>query len=44
MQDLLAESDSPFGRMRQVVPAGRLSETPPFWARPCVPLGTHEPA
>lgn len=44
IQDLLAESDSPFGRLRHVVPAGRLSETPPFWARPSVPLGTHEPA
>ncbi len=44
IQDLLAESDSPFGRLRHVVPAGRLSETPPFWARPSVPLGTLEPA
>jgi hypothetical protein len=44
IQDLLAEADSPFGRLRHVVPAGRLSETPPFWARTSVPLGTHEPA
>jgi hypothetical protein len=44
MQDLLAESDSPFGRLRHVVPAGRLSETPPFWAHTSVRLGAHEPA
>jgi hypothetical protein len=42
--DLLAESDSPFGRLRHVVPAGPLSEAPPFWARPSVSPGTHEPA
>lgn len=41
--DLLAECDSPFGRLRHVVPAGRLSETPAYWSRPAVPLGTHEP-
>ncbi len=42
--DLLAESDTPFGRLRHVVPAPRLSETPAFWSRPAVPLGTHEAA
>ncbi len=41
--DLLAECDSPFGRLRHVVPAARLSETPAGWSRPAVPLGTHEP-
>jgi crotonobetainyl-CoA:carnitine CoA-transferase CaiB-like acyl-CoA transferase len=41
--DLLADMDTPFGRLRHVVPAARLSETPPFWSRPAVPLGTHEP-
>jgi crotonobetainyl-CoA:carnitine CoA-transferase CaiB-like acyl-CoA transferase len=40
---LLAERDSPFGRLRHVIPAARLSETPPSWARPPAPLGTHEP-
>jgi crotonobetainyl-CoA:carnitine CoA-transferase CaiB-like acyl-CoA transferase len=40
--DLLAESDSPFGRLRHVAPAARLSETPASWSRPPVPLGTHE--
>jgi hypothetical protein len=27
-----------------VLPAARLSETPAFWSRPTVPLGTHAPA
>lgn len=42
--DLLADMDSPFGRLRHVAPAARLSETPAFWSRPVVPLGTHPPA
>jgi crotonobetainyl-CoA:carnitine CoA-transferase CaiB-like acyl-CoA transferase len=42
--DLLEESDSPFGRLSYVAPAARLSGTPARWARPAVPLGTHEPA
>ena len=41
--DLLAERDSPFGRLRHVVPAARLSETPAGWPQSAVPLGTHEP-
>jgi len=41
--DLLDECDSPFGRLSHVVPAARLSETPPRWSRPAVPLGTHAP-
>jgi crotonobetainyl-CoA:carnitine CoA-transferase CaiB-like acyl-CoA transferase len=41
VDDLLAERDSPFGRVRHVVPAARLSETPASWSRPPVPLGTH---
>ncbi len=41
--DLLEESDSPFGRLTTVRDAARLSETPPFWALPSVPLGTHAP-
>jgi len=39
----LMESDTPFGRLRHLAPAIELSETPPFWARPVVPLGTHVP-
>jgi hypothetical protein len=38
------ESDTPAGRLRHLGPTVRLSETPPFWARPSVPLGYHEPA
>jgi crotonobetainyl-CoA:carnitine CoA-transferase CaiB-like acyl-CoA transferase len=34
VQDLLAECDSPFGRLRYVAPAARLSETPASWSRP----------
>ena len=44
VQDLLADMDSPYGRLRHVVPAARLSETPTFWSRPAVPLGTHPAA
>jgi crotonobetainyl-CoA:carnitine CoA-transferase CaiB-like acyl-CoA transferase len=44
VQDLLADMDSPFGPIRHVLPAARLSETPAFWSRPTVPLGTHAPA
>jgi hypothetical protein len=43
IQDLLIESATPFGRLRHVAPAVQLSETPPYWARPTVPLGFHEP-
>ncbi len=42
--DLLGETDTPFGRLRHVLPAARLSETPAFWSFPSVPLGTHDPA
>jgi hypothetical protein len=44
VQDLLADMDSPFGRLRHVVPAARFSETPARWARPTVPPGTHPAA
>ncbi len=44
VSDLLADADTPFGRLSHVVPSARLSETPAFWARPPVPLGTHEAA
>jgi crotonobetainyl-CoA:carnitine CoA-transferase CaiB-like acyl-CoA transferase len=44
VEDLLADADSPFGRLRHVVPAARLSETPAFWSRPTVPPGTHAAA
>jgi crotonobetainyl-CoA:carnitine CoA-transferase CaiB-like acyl-CoA transferase len=36
-------SDTPGGRLHHLGPVLRLSETPPRWARPSVPLGYHEP-
>jgi crotonobetainyl-CoA:carnitine CoA-transferase CaiB-like acyl-CoA transferase len=36
-------SDTPSGRLRHLAPVVRLSETPPYWARPSVPLGYHPP-
>jgi hypothetical protein len=41
--ELCVETDTPFGRLRHLKPALELSETPPFWARPAVPLGSHQP-
>ena len=38
------ETKTPVGRLRHLGPVLRLSETPPRWARPSVPLGYHEPA
>jgi len=37
------DSDTPIGRLRHLGPTVRLSETPPRWARPTVPLGHHQP-
>ena len=36
-------SDTPGGRLHHLGPVVRLSETPPRWARPSVPLGYNEP-
>src|SRR2546430_13977514 len=36
-------SETPSGRLRHLKPAVQLSETPPYWARPSVPLGYHRP-
>ena len=41
VQDLMVDSDTPFGRLRHVLPAARLSETPDSGRVPTVPLGTH---
>lgn len=43
VEDLLTTRETAFGRLTHVVPAARLSDTPCFWSRPAVPLGTHEP-
>jgi crotonobetainyl-CoA:carnitine CoA-transferase CaiB-like acyl-CoA transferase len=37
-------SKTPKGELRHLKPAVQLSETPPYWARPSVPLGYHPPA
>src|SRR5438105_8661823 len=37
------ESHAPAGTLRHLKPTVQLSETPPHWARPSVPLGHHEP-
>src|SRR5262249_62362652 len=36
-------SDTPVGRLQHLAPVLRLSETPPRWAQPSVPLGYHAP-
>jgi len=43
VRDRLEESESGFGKLTTVRHAAVMSETPPRWARPSVPLGTHEP-
>ena len=40
---LMMTSATPFGRLKHLGPVLELSETPPFWERPTVPLGTHPP-
>jgi hypothetical protein len=37
-------SETPCGQLRHLKPVVQLSETPPHWARPSVPLGYHRPA
>jgi crotonobetainyl-CoA:carnitine CoA-transferase CaiB-like acyl-CoA transferase len=37
-------SDTPAGRLHHLGPVVQLSQTPPRWARPTVPLGYHPPA
>ena len=36
-------SDVPGGRLGHLAPVVQLSETQPYWARPSVPLGYHQP-
>jgi crotonobetainyl-CoA:carnitine CoA-transferase CaiB-like acyl-CoA transferase len=36
-------SDTPLGRLQHLGPTLRMSETPPRWERPVVPLGYHQP-
>lgn len=43
VRDCLEETPSGFGRLTAVRHAAILSETPPHWVRPSVPLGTNPP-
>jgi crotonobetainyl-CoA:carnitine CoA-transferase CaiB-like acyl-CoA transferase len=43
LKSLVDEMDTPFGRLSFVKHAAVLPETPAFWARPPVKLGTHAP-
>ena len=36
-------TETPMGRLKHMGPVVRLSETPPRWSRPAVPLGSSEP-
>ncbi|MBV9861636.1 MAG: CoA transferase, partial [Alphaproteobacteria bacterium] len=38
------ETETPVGRLRHLAPVLRMSQTPPRWERPSVPLGYNEPA
>ncbi|MEX2240093.1 MAG: CoA transferase [Burkholderiales bacterium] len=42
-QGLTMETQSPARVIRHLKPVVELSETPPYWARPPVPLGYHRP-
>jgi hypothetical protein len=42
--DCLEETASGFGRLTAVRHAAVMTQTPPHWARPAVPLGAHAPA
>jgi crotonobetainyl-CoA:carnitine CoA-transferase CaiB-like acyl-CoA transferase len=44
IERLCTEVDAPDGRIRYLAPIVRMSETPPHWARPPVPLGYHAAA
>jgi crotonobetainyl-CoA:carnitine CoA-transferase CaiB-like acyl-CoA transferase len=43
LRALYMETDSPAGRLAHLRPAVQMSETPPRWERPAVPLGHHAP-
>ncbi len=43
IQDLMIDTEGPFGKVRHVAPAVQLSETPARWTCPTAPYGTHAP-
>ena len=42
-EGLTSETETPAGRIGHLKPVVRMSETPPRWSRPPVPLGHHRP-
>lgn len=44
MNDLLIKTKAPAGEIEHLKPVLGLSETPPYWERPPVPLGSNPPA
>jgi len=36
-------SETPAGRLQHLSPVLQMSETQPFWDKPTVPLGYHQP-
>ncbi len=43
LNDLMEESDTPFGRLSAVTHAGGIDGVPPRWEAPAAPLGSHPP-
>jgi hypothetical protein len=43
LHELTIEQDTAWGKLEYLAPAVELSETPPAWELPPVPLGTHPP-
>ncbi len=43
LSDIMLRTESPFGTVTHLGPTVQMSETPPHWKTPPVPLGTHDP-
>jgi hypothetical protein len=43
VRPFIEEAGSGFGALRSVKHSALLSKTPAFWARPAMPLGSHQP-
>lgn len=43
INDLMTRTDTGFGRLEHLLPVLKMSETPPYWERPVVPLGIDPP-
>jgi hypothetical protein len=44
IERITQQTASPFGLIRHLAPVARMSQTPPRWMRPPVPLGHDAPA